>query len=421
MNTVLFGLRNLFRSSARFGIVVLLVGIAFFLLLVMQGIQGAVVRYTTQLKQNVDNSLQLRARGSMGHVNMTGNDTILPQSALERIRALPHVAKVEPYLLGMSPTVGHNFALHIGLVPGDTMRLESHGEAGNPRIVAGRGLQPEDSGKDVGVIGQRYAAIAGITPENLDRATLTIDLTRTHPVIFALDRPQRTIKIVGIYASGYVFGDTQLFLPLETFRNVYGFRDGISWLFVRATSSDHVAELERQLRAMLGEQADIIAPTTAAEFERTTTTAIVAMSFAGTALTAVLAGVVIFFVMLLIARQRAREIGTLKAIGASNRYVVSAFLTEAVALSLAGAIVGVILFLAVGSLAAQQVFSIGLAPLLEAQYKDTLVPTLSFATQLHPGTIALLGGLSLLVAVAGSSAAVLKIIHLSPLEAMRHE
>ncbi len=421
MNRVRFGLRNLARSGTRFGIVVLLVGVAFFLLLVMQGIEGAVKSYTTHLKQTVDNALQLRARGSMGHVNMVGNDSILPQSALARIRALKHVAKVEPYLLGMSPTTGHNFAMHIGLVPGDTMRLESHGEAGNPRIIAGRGLEPRDSGKDVGVIGQRYAEQAGITAENLDRATLTIDLTRTHPVIFGLDRPRRTIKIVGIYASGYVFGDTQLYMPLDTFRSIYGVGDGISWLFVRATSSDHVAELERQLRAMLGEQADIIAPTAAAEFERTTTEAVVALSYAGTALTAVLAGIVIFFVMLLIARQRGREIGTLKAVGASNSYVVASFLTEALVFSLAGAVVGAILFIGFGSLAAQHVFSVGLAPFLEPQYKDTLTPTLSFAAQLDPATIAVLAGLSLIVAVAGSSAGMLRIIRLSPLEAMRHD
>ncbi len=421
MNPLYFGLRNLSRGRGRFAVVTLLVGIAFFLLLVTQGIRGAVESYTGQLKQTVDNSLQVRARGSMGHVNMKGNDQILPQPFLEKVRVLPHVAKVEPYLLGMSPTTGHNFAMHVGLVPGDAMRLESHGEAGNPRIIAGRGLRAEDAGKDVGVIGQRYASIVGITPETLGRATLTIDLTRTHPVIFALDRPKRTIRIVGIYASGYVFGDTQLFMPLDTFRDIYGVKEGISWLFIRATSSDHVAELERKLREMFREAADIIAPTAAAEFERETTAAVLTLSHVGSALAAALAAVVTFFVMLLVVRQRAREIGTLKAIGAGNGYVVAAFLTEGVMLSLAGVIVGAALFVAVGASAAEQVFAIGLTPFLAPQYQDTLAPTLTFAARLDGPAIAALAIAGVAVAIIGSIFGVLRIVRLSPLEAMRHE
>jgi len=421
MNPVYFGLRNLTRGRGRFATVVALLGIAFFLLLVTQAIRGAVEGYTTQLKQTVDNSLQVRARGSMGHVNMVGNDFILPQALLDKVRALPNVARVEPYLLGMSPTTGHNFAMHVGVVPGDTFRLESHGEAGSPRIIAGRGLTAADSGKDVGVIGQRYAAIVGITAENLDRATLTIDLTRTHPVIFALDRPKRTIRIVGIYASGYVFGDTQLFMPLDTFRDIYGVKEGISWLFVRATSSDKVAELERNLRNLFGETADVIAPTAAAEFARETTGAVSMLSTLGAVLAAALAAIVTFFVMLLVVRQRTREIGTLKAIGSGNRYVITAFFTEAVLLSLAGAIAGALLFIAVGAPVAEQVFAIGVTPFLDPQYRDTLAPTLSFASQLNPAAIATLVIAGTVVALVGSAVGILRIIRLSPLEAMRHE
>ena len=35
------------------------------------------------------------------------------------------MAKVEPYLLAMNPTEGHNFAMHVGLQVGDAKRLKS--------------------------------------------------------------------------------------------------------------------------------------------------------------------------------------------------------------------------------------------------------------------------------------------------------
>jgi len=421
MITIRFALRNLIRSRSRFILVTLLIGVPFLMLLILQAIGSSVEQHTALLRQTVDNTLQLRARGSMGHVNMVGSDAILPQSVLAKVGSIDRVARVEPYLLAMSPTEGHNFAMHVGLVPGDTMRLESHGEAGNPTIIAGRTLTPEDAGKDAAVIGQRYATWAGITPENLEQAKLTIDPTRTHPVIFGIERPKRTLRIVGIYASGYVFGDTQLFMPIDTLRDIYGFPAGISWLFVRTDSSEHLADVERELRAAVGDVADIIGPTAVAEFERTTTRAVLNLSAIGTALAALLMVIVVFFVMLLVVRQRAREIGTLKAIGGSNKRIAASFLMEATALCASGAVLGGALFAALGVPLAYRIFSVGMALFLPAEYRDTLTATLYVAPGMTAAQVGFVLALCVMAAIAGSSLGLLKAIRLSPLAAMRHE
>src|SRR5438093_4420630 len=369
MSMLRFGLRNLFRNVPRLVVVALLVAFPFLLLLVMQAVGSAVERQTDILKQHVNNTLQLRARGSMGHVNMVGNEDILPQEAVEKATGLEHVAKVEPYLLAMTPTEGHNFAMVVGVHPGDTRRLESHGEAGNPKIIAGRDLTEADRGHRVAIIGQGFAKWAGITPEHLDQATLTLDLRRTHPVIFAVDRPPATLTIVGIYASGYVFGDMQLFMPLDTFRDIYGVPKGISWLFVRADTADHVPQVEQKLRTLLGEAADLIAPTNVAEFQHSTTRAVLRLAQGVIVLSAALMLVVVFFVMLLIVRERAWEIGTFKALGASNGGIVLSFLTEAVALCAVGALLSMLLFSVWGGEIAPRAFGVGVAPFLPAAYK----------------------------------------------------
>lgn len=421
MSMARFGFRNLFRNPLRLAIVALLIAFPFFLLLVMQAIDDAVQRQTDLLKRNVDNTLQVRARGSMGHVNMIGSSDVLPGGLAAGIRAVDHVRRVEPYLLAMTPTEGHNFAMIVGLDPGDTMRLESHGEAGSPRIIAGRNLAPEDRGKAIGVIGQGFARSAGITPENLDRATLTLDLRRTHAAIFALDRPAPTIRIVGIYASGYVFGDMQLFIPLDTFRDVYGVPDKVSWLFVTAESSQHVPAIEQRLRTLVGDAADIVAPTAAAEFEQLTTRAVVRLTTSATLLAAVLMVIVVFFVMLLIVRERSWEIGTLKALGAPNAGIVTGFLTEAVALCAVGALVATAVFAVVGGPVIRRAFSLGIAPFLPSHYKDTLFESLSLSAGLGPATVGVLLGVCVAVAVAGSLWSVRQIVRLSPLEAIRNE
>lgn len=420
MTMLRIGIRNLWRSKLRLVLVAVLIGAPFFLLLVMQSIGDAVERQTEVLKRNVNNTLQLRARGSMGHVNMVGNEDILPQHALAEVRAIPHVAKVEPYLLAMTPTEGTNFAMVVGVDPHDTRRLESHGEAGNPKILFGRDLTESDRGKPIAIIGQGVAKWAGIKPEEVGRATLTLDLKRPHPVIFALDRPPVSFTVVGIYASGYVFGDMQIFTPLDTFRKAYGIPQGISWLFVRADSADHLPAVERQLKAALGDVADIIAPTTVAEFQSTATAAVQRLANGGIALSALLVVVVVFFVMLLVVRERAWEIGTLKAIGASNAGIVVSFLTEAVSLCMVGAVAGALLFALWGNALAQLIFGLGVRPFLPAHYGD-LGSTLSLAPRFDTMTLVILLAAGLFAALCGSAWGIRQILKLSPMEAIRHE
>jgi ABC-type lipoprotein release transport system permease subunit len=420
MTMLRIGARNLWRSKLRLALVAVLVGAPFFLLLVMQSIGDAVQRQTDTLKQNVNNTLQLRARGSMGHVNMVGNDDILPQPALEKVKAVAHVARVEPYLLAMTPTEGHNFAMVVGVDPQDTRRLESHGEAGNPRIVAGRDLAEEDRGRRVAIIGQGVARWAGIKPQDLGRASLTLDLRRTHPVIFALDRAPLKLDVVGIYASGYVFGDMQIFVPVDAFRDAYGVRDGISWLYVRADSAENLPAVEKQLRAMLGDVADIISPSTVAEFQSTASASVQRLAASGIGLSAALMVIVVFFVMLLVVRERAWEIGTLKALGASDGGIVASFLTEAILLCAVGALSAAILFTLLGGPVAQLLFRLGVSPFLPAQY-STLANSLSLAPRFGVATLLILVGATLFAALAGSAWGIRQIVRLSPVEAIRHE
>jgi len=422
---VVLGVRNLLRNKLRLVVVALLIGFPFFLLLALQAIGAAVRGQTELLKQGVDTNLQLRAKGSMGHVNMVGSYRLLPHDALEKVRRIEHVAKVEPYLLAMSPTQGHNFAMHVGLQVGDAKRLESHGEAGNPRIIAGRDFTPEDAGKDVALIGQGYARWAGITPETLPTARFMVDPTRSNPVIFPLNRPKHELKIIGIYASGYVFGDLQLFMPIETFRRIYGVEgveQGLSWLFVTADSVDNVAFVEGKIREALGGVADLIAPKAAAAFASTTTKTVDRVADTVSLFAVALMAVVIFFVMLVTVRERAREIGTLKAIGASDGGIMVQFLAEAMALSAIGGLFGMVLFRALGGVFGGPLFALGIGPFLPAQYQDTLFESLGgISAGVGPATVGLVLVIAVVVAAVGSGYGAWQVTRLSPVEAMKHE
>ncbi|MEX1073633.1 MAG: ABC transporter permease [Burkholderiales bacterium] len=415
------GLRNAWRSKSWLATTAALIAAPVFLLLVLQAVADAVERQTAILKRTVDNTLQLRARGSMGHVNMEGNKELLPQRALGIAQRAAHVSRVEHYLLAMTPTEGHNFAMIVGVNPGETKRLESHGEAGNPRLIAGRDLTEADRGQRIAVIGQGVARWAGITAENLGQATLTLDLTRTHPVIFALKRPPVTLRIVGIYASGYVFGDLQLFMPLNTFREVYGVPEGISWLYVQADSVDNVRQVETALRRDLGEVADIIGPTAAAEFEATATRTVRRLAAGGAAIAALLMALVVFFVTLVNVRDRTRELGTLKALGASAGGIAASVIAEAFALAVLGTALGAALFALLGNLFARPFFAIAVRPFLAPQYRDTLADALVLGSSSGVQLIAWAALAAIAATLIGSAWGLRQAIRLSPVEALRHE
>lgn len=67
------------------------------------------------------------------------------------------------------------------------------------------------------------------------------------------------------------------------------------------------------------------------------------MTFALGSIAALISGIVIMNVMIISVRERRRDIGTMKAIGATNKQVLLSILLEAVTISVGGAVIGVVL------------------------------------------------------------------------------
>jgi ABC-type antimicrobial peptide transport system permease subunit len=223
-----------------------------------------------------------------------------------------------------------------------------------------------------------------------------------------------------MYASGYIFGDLQLFMPLDTFRNIYAVNEGVSWVFVRADSVDNVASVAKRLQEIVGEVADILAPKGAAEFTATTSLTVLRLTMVGGLLALALMITVIFFVMLMQVRERSREIGTLKAIGASDGGVTIEVLAEAIALALLGGLVALILFKILGGTITGPVFALGISPFLPSHYKP-LVQSLNLTNQISASGLGILVLAAVLASAIGSAYGVWQVIKLSPLEAMKDE
>ena len=152
-----------------------------------------------------------------------------------------------------------------------------------------------------------------------------------------------TIKVVGIYDTGTTFSNSGLVFSLATLQRLSSQPSAVTSATVTVNSIDNVESTTAAIKASLGTTADVV------NNQETTKTAIAPLESVKTIATfsligALLAGaVIILLTMIMIVRERRREIGVMKAIGASNSKTVYQFISEAITLTILGMIVGLII------------------------------------------------------------------------------
>ncbi len=421
-----YALRNLWRARGRTFLVLLLTAPVFLSLLLMLANSRALETQVERLSRGTATLIQVRARASFGHINQAGGlNKVMSAEVAGGVARLEHVAKVEPYLVAIEPIAGYYMTLHTGVRPRDARRLATHGEAGKVEIVAGRDLTAEDEGKDVALLGLAYARKMGITPENFrpGESVFMKDVLRDgEPGVVKVGTRTiggRPFRVVGLFTSGYAFGDNQMFLPYRTFQRHYGVKDRISKLFVRADRVENVAAVADAIRARFPEL-DVATREDGARFMSAALATMRRIGRIWAVGMVVLAAAMVLFAMLLAADERIRELGTLKALGASGRDLAVVVVTESVLLAGLGAAMGGVLYAAAGRALGRAFFKATLGVYLPGQYGDSLLDNMVVGYALSP---ALLAGLVFAAAVAGllgSLYALYRARRLSPVEALRH-
>jgi len=189
-----------------------------------------------------------------------------------------------------------------------------------------------------------------------------------------------------------------VFVPLDAFRAIFNPGRKLSKIFVTVDSVANVERVVAELRGL--PEADVVTTPEAVSTARTTLGSLAVASTVAALLLATIGAVLIVFATALSLRERVREIGTLKAIGASGAEVGTQLIAEAVAVSgLAGA--------------ASVLVALCLAPLIGQ------LLSLPLAFDARVAAAILVGSASF--AVLGSLYPVARGLRLSPVEAMRRE
>jgi putative ABC transport system permease protein len=176
------------------------------------------------------------------------------------------------------------------------------------------------------------------------------------PMVVGMKIDGQHYRVVGIMAAqgSGAFGsvDDQMIIPIVTFQQNLKGGKRLNSIMVKARSEQFLPFLQEQLRELLRSRHklrrrddDDFKVQTQAEVLATvgTITTVFTGLLAGIAsISLLVGGIGIMNIMLVSVRERTREIGIRKAVGAKRRDILTQFLIEAAALSVAGGTIGIL-------------------------------------------------------------------------------
>lgn len=387
MSAISRGFTNPFRNKARAVVVVALLSLVTGFLALMVQATIASREQIASMERRIRTLIELREAGAFGTGGFGGDKPIghdrFTTETLDKVRSIPsaaNLARVDEYVYTpqVDPSKKNAYAMVIGLHPRAALRAIGEVDYENARIVAGRNFDKGDENARVAVVGRLYAK------QRLADKQVILN--------------GQAFEVIGVYTTANDFGDNHVFVPINAFRAGFNPGNRLSKIFVTVDSVGNVERVVEELKKRLVDEADVVTAPEAVSTARTTLGTLAVSSAYAAVLLFAIGAVVTVFVMILSMRERIREIGTLKAIGASNREVVVQFLSEAFGMSALGALGALLLALPFSPLVSQ---------------------VLGVPIEFDRNVILLVLTGAAVFAALGSLYPVLQGVRLSPIEAMR--
>jgi putative ABC transport system permease protein len=390
-------LYNLSRRKLRTGLTLLgiIIGIGSVVALISLG-NGMESAITDALQSFGPNKIYIMAKSTGGSPvagAMLGQS--LTEKDLDRIQSVDGVKKAMPILMR-------------------TMPVEYDGET---KILYVMGVDPKNSKEFFSDV-QSMELSSGRFIESGEKYTLCTG-SMIEKDIFSKDvklKSKLTIKesdfrVVGFFKSlGNPSDDSQLYMSIDTLRELTGEQDQITAIMAEAKENpDQVAKnIEKELKDLHdGEELFTAMTTQQVQEQIQSVFGVLSIVLGGiSSISLLVAGFGIMNTMLMSVLERTREIGILKALGATNRKVMLVFLVETATIGLIGGLIGIIF----GSII---YFGISYAAVnfLGVKLPMTVKPSLMFFSLLFSMAVGIVSGLYPAWRAA----------KLNPVEALRYE
>ncbi|MBW4062161.1 FtsX-like permease family protein [Candidatus Saccharibacteria bacterium] len=361
MSVIARGIRNAFRNVVRTISLVVIIGLSVGLALTMLVSRQAIDSKIASIKSSIGNTITISAAGSRG---FQGGGNPLTETQLAPVSSLAHVTSVTLTLNDRLSSTETNLVSSID--PGTLGRRFGGGNGGGPGGPFGASGSSATTTfvLPVTVTGTNTVGNATLSGGAGGGGTLnvtsgtTIDASKDANVALigtALATKNNlkvgstftaygaTFTVSGIYDAGNTFSNAGVIMPLSTVQRLSSQVGDVTSATVTVDSVANLDSTSSAISTKLGSAADVTSSqssATAAITPLENIRNITVISLIG----AVVAGaVIILLTMLMIVRERRREIGVLKAIGSSNVKVVGQFMSEAVTFTLLGSVVGLVI------------------------------------------------------------------------------
>lgn len=351
MGFIVRGIKNAFRNIIRTFSITLILAISIALALIMLLSLKAVQTRIDSVKSNIGNIITVSPAGAQG---FEGGGTPLTETIIAPIKTLLHVTKITETLNDrLTPTTDTSLASAID--PGTLGNRAGRGFGGNatnpngtPRTftVPIRVNSTSDLTTLSSVGSSQLTVKSGaFFDTTVDQAVALVGsglATKNNlSVGSTFTAYSTTFKVSGIYEAGNTFANAGLILPIKTLQRLSNQTGQISSAIVQVDSISNISTAVNEIKTKLGANvADVVSQ------QDTSNQALAPLeSIKNVALYslfgALAAGsVIIFLTMLMIVRERRREIGVLKAIGAPNNKIMLQFITESLTLTILGGVIG---------------------------------------------------------------------------------
>lgn len=461
MTAVTRGIRNAFRSITRTIAVALILGLSIGLSFVMLIAHHSVTSKIATSLASIGNTVNISPAGFSDASSVNG---VLTTNELSRVAHLPHVTNLDETDYSYPQPAGttdrpapKGGTTHASFRPGYHPYFTSlrstetaHITCSNGTCTGGAGAIGSVGGGSVTLPSNFSMGVAFVgsndptDPSNINASALSI--AAGHVIDGTADSDQAmvstamaaenhlkvgstftaygtTLTVAAIFDCNTEAGNDSVIIPLATEQRLSHQDHDVLNAVATADSLTDLSAVTAQITSALGPAADVTSNLTQANQAMAPLNDVKGISLDSLAGSGAAGAVIIFLIMVMIVRERKREIGILKAIGGSNARIMRQFVSEALTFTLLGGAVG----LAAGLLAANSVTGTLLnhsgGSSSSAGSADN--PALSNLTDVHaqaaPSVVLLGLAAVLLIALIASAATSFLISKIQPAEVLRSE
>ncbi len=355
MGTIARGVKNAFRNSIRTISVVLILSISIAMALIMFESLKTVETKISSVKASIGNFVTVSPAGIRG---FEGGGSLLTDDSISKISQISGVTKVTKTLTDHLDTTTTNLVTPIAA--GDFGNRQQRQSTGSSEgSSAGQNQNHSfampimvSATDDVNVMQSLNVSqfnltsgekIDGSSADNVAMLGTSMASKNNLTVGQSFKAYNRDIKVVGIFDSGNTFSNSLIIMPLKTLQTLSNQVGQVNSVLVQTVSIDTEASVTSAIKTQLGDSADVVSSQDTSAQAVAPLSNIKSISTYGLIGSLVAGAIILFLTMVMIVRERRREIGVLKAIGASNALVVAQFSVESLVLTLISSIVGMVL------------------------------------------------------------------------------